>query len=84
MKKGDLVKAHYSDAIGLVVDVIQKKVARTSINNRIVNWDFIDPEPHAVVLYSHNDGTVNIPFSNQACNHLLKLPKLSGSVDRCH
>ena len=24
MRKGDLVKAHYSDAIGLVVDVVQK------------------------------------------------------------
>ena len=61
MKAGDLVKAHYSDAIGLVVDVIEKKVSRTSVNSRVVNWDFIDPEPHAVVLFSHNYDTINIP-----------------------
>ena len=27
-----------------------------------VNWDTVEAEPHAAVLYSHNDGTVDIPF----------------------
>ena len=62
MKIGDLVKASYSEAIGLVVDVIQKKVWRASENT--VNWSKVNPEPHAVVLYAHNDGTVNIPVAD--------------------
>lgn len=62
MKPGDLVKAEYSEAIGLVVEIIQKKVWRTDTRGKKVNWDKVDPEPHAVVLYSHNDGTVNIPI----------------------
>ena len=61
MKAGDLVKAKCSDAIGLVVDIIQQKVWRTHELGRTINWDIVEAEPHAVVLYSHNDGTVNIP-----------------------
>ena len=61
MKAGDLVKAENSDSIGLVVDIIRKKVWRTHELGRKIDWDIVDPEPHAVVLYSHNDGTVNIP-----------------------
>jgi len=61
MKAGNLVKAKHSDAIGLVVDMIQKKVWRTDELGPMVDWRKVDPEPHAVVLYSHNDGTVNIP-----------------------
>ena len=64
MRKGDLVKAHYSDAIGLVVDVVQKKCWRTSEKGVSVDWNKVDPEPHAVVLYAHNDGTVSIPFTD--------------------
>lgn len=60
MKPGDLVKARYSDAIGIVVDIIQKKVWRTAELGKKVSWDEIDPEPHAVVLYAHNQGTINI------------------------
>lgn len=64
MKCGDLVKLQGAGSrgqTGIVVDIIQKKVARTSINNRVVNWDFIDPEPHGIVLFANNDGTITIP-----------------------
>ena len=60
MKVGDLVRAQYSEAIGLVVDVCQKKVWRDHRGKKN-DWNKIEPEPHAVVLYSHNDGTVDIP-----------------------
>ena len=62
VKASDLVRAEYSEALGLVVDVIQKKVWRTHELGRKVNWDLVEPEPHAVVLYSHNEGTVDIPI----------------------
>ena len=59
MKVGDLVRAQYSEAIGLVVEVCQRKVCRSPRGK--IDWNKIEPEPHAVVLYSHNDGTVDIP-----------------------
>ena len=62
MKVGDLVKAEHSEAIGFVVDIIQKKCWRTSERGVGVDWNKVEPEPHASVLYSHNDGTVNIPI----------------------
>ena len=64
MKVSDLVRAEYSEAIGLVVDVIQKKVWRTHELGRKVDWDLVEPEPHAVILYSHNEGTVAIPITD--------------------
>ena len=48
-----------STRIGLVIDVIQKKVWRVHDQGIKVNWDTIEPEPHAVVLYG--DGLLNIP-----------------------
>ena len=64
MKAGDLVRhrSNYGnkDTTGLVVDIIQKKVARTSINSRVVNWDFIDPEPHAVVIWGSGKTTTPV------------------------
>ncbi len=64
MKPGDLVKAEHSEAIGLVVDIIQKKCWRTSERGAGVDWNKVEPEPHAVVLYAHNVGTVNIPVAD--------------------
>ena len=61
MEIGNLVKAEYSEAIGIVVDIIQKKCWRTSERGAGVDWNKVEPEPHAVVLYAHNNGTVNIP-----------------------
>lgn len=65
MKPGDVVR-HTPDGmvgtrVGLVVDLTEKKCWRTSVQGKKINWDIIDPEPHAVVLYPHNDGTIEIP-----------------------
>ncbi len=65
MKVGDLVMSIYNATgePGIVVDIVEKKVARITGKNKIVNWDKIEPEPHATVLWSYNDGTINIPIS---------------------
>jgi hypothetical protein len=47
--------------VGVVVDIIQKKVWRASVHGRKVDWTKVKPEPHAVVLFSHNSGPINIP-----------------------
>ena len=49
--------------VGLVVDITEKKVWRTHIHGKQVDWGKIDPEPHAVVLWEHNDGAVEVPFT---------------------
>ena len=67
MKIGDLVKHRASRttrpivSAGIIVDMIEKKVWRTDRLGKKVNWNEVDPEPHAVVLFPHNDGTINIP-----------------------
>ena len=67
MKVGDMVRSIpdgvliNSHRVGIVVDIIQKKVWRSHIHGKKVNWSKIDPEPHAVVLFPHNDGTINMP-----------------------
>lgn len=62
MKAGDMVRYRGDDLskVGLVVDIIQKKVWRTQVLGPKVNWDLIEPEPHAVVLWEHNNGTVDV------------------------
>lgn len=61
MKPGDLVRAKHSESVGIVVDILNKKVWRVHDKGVKVNWDTVDPEMHAAVLYSHNSGTVDIP-----------------------
>ena len=63
MKIGNLVKHRMSDepTPGVVVDIIQKKVWRTSVDGIKVDWTKVNPEPHAVVLFPHNSGPINIP-----------------------
>lgn len=66
MKVGDLVRYRTRDrgvagTLGLVVHMTQKKVWRTHTQGRKVDWSQIDPEPHAGVLYAHNDDTIDIP-----------------------
>jgi len=63
MKVGDLVKHKDvpTGTPGVVVDMTQKKVWRTNVQGKKIDWDIVDPEPHAVVLFSHNDGIINIP-----------------------
>ena len=63
MKVGDLVKLKKgATRCGVVIDMIQKKVWRTHIHGKKVNWDIVDPEPHAVVLYA--DDTMCIPLTD--------------------
>ena len=69
MKAGDLVRHHSAtrnihalEPTGIVVDIIQKKVWRTNLQGKRVNWAKVNPEPHAVVLYSQR-GTLSIPIT---------------------
>ena len=54
MKVGDLVKLSSSHGAsfraGLIVDLIEKKCWRTDVLGNKINWNKVDPEPHAVVL----------------------------------
>lgn len=61
MKVGDIVKLKLltSARAGVVTDLVERKCWRTSLHGKKINWDLIDPEPHAVVLF--DDGTVRIP-----------------------
>ncbi len=62
MKVGDLVRhIHAPTTTGLVVDITQKKVWRTSVLSNRVDWDKVNPELHAVVLWSHNNATIEVP-----------------------
>jgi hypothetical protein len=66
MKVGDLVRSVFDGEplgsspgkIGIVVDMIQKKCWRTNIQGKKVDWNSIDSEPHAVVSYVSNNGTL--------------------------
>ena len=67
MKVGDMVRrvpvnTQDPDRFGLVVDVIQKKCWRTEQYGPLIDWRKIDPEPHAVVMFPWNDGTIEIPL----------------------
>ena len=65
MKTGDLVKLREgSSGIGVAIEIIQKKCWRSSELGPLVDWRKIDPEPHAVVLFPHNEGTINIPVTD--------------------
>ena len=66
MKVGDLVK---SKAIkgqprkaGLIVDLIEKKCWRTDVMGRAVNWNKVEPEPHAVILVG--DKYLTVPLTD--------------------
>lgn len=66
MKVGDLVRRapdvyRGGDRTGIVVEMIQKKCWRTNVQGKKIDWNAIDPEPHAVVLFSENSGTISIP-----------------------
>jgi|TARA_B110000196_G_C20826173_1_gene511499 hypothetical protein len=61
MKVGDLVRVHALGGrarIGVMVDIIQKKVWRTQDLGPKIDWSKVDPEPHGVVQYPH--GILNI------------------------
>ena len=55
MKVGDLVKlsaVHGSSfSAGLVVEYVEKKCWRTDALGNKIDWNKVEPEPHAVVLF---------------------------------
>lgn len=70
MKVGDLVRFKERDdaadwnksrAVGFVIEFIEKKCWRTSEQGKNVNWDKINPEPHAVVLFGSSSSPLTIP-----------------------
>lgn len=63
MKVGDLVKlsaAHGVTKPALVVDLVDKKCWRTHTQGHRVNWDAIQPEPHAIVLIDGSKRTIPV------------------------
>ena len=64
MKIGDLVKlsaAHgASFRAGLIVELVEKKCWRTQLRGNRVDWDKIEPEPHAVVMINGDKRTIPI------------------------
>ena len=62
MKIGDLVKSKTITGqprkAGLIVDLIEKKCWRTHILGKAVDWDKIEPEPHAIVLIEGSKLTI--------------------------
>ena len=64
MKVGDLVRSlvpSSSSRIGVVVEMIQKKCWRTHVQGKKIDWNVVEPEPHAVILFPHNSGTIAMP-----------------------
>ncbi len=67
MKAGDIVRSvpHgimvNSRRVGIVVDIIQKKCWRTNVQGKKIDWNAIDSEPHAVVLFPESTGAISIP-----------------------
>tara|TARA_R110000824_G_scaffold385050_2_gene579218 strand:+ start:76 stop:297 length:222 start_codon:yes stop_codon:yes gene_type:complete len=64
MKVGDLVKLLSSHGAsfraGLIVDLIEKKCWRTDVLGNKVNWNKVEPEPHAVVLINGTKRTIPV------------------------
>tara|TARA_R110002074_G_scaffold99899_5_gene215970 strand:- start:648 stop:872 length:225 start_codon:yes stop_codon:yes gene_type:complete len=62
MKVGDLVKLSAvhgaSFRAGLIVEFIEKKCWRTDVHGKKIDWNKIDPEPHAVVLIDGDRRTI--------------------------
>ena len=51
-----MVKMHPKGGLkrtGVVVEIIQKKVWRSHIHGKKVQWDKIEPEPHGVVMFDN-------------------------------
>jgi len=65
MNIGDLVKLKSMSRrapvrIGLVIDLVEKKCWRTDERGTQVNWNIVEPEPHAVVAINGNRLTIPI------------------------
>ena len=58
MKVGDLVRlSAFGEGgvrVGVAIELLQKKCWRTDLLGHKVDWSLVEPELHAVVLYSCN------------------------------
>ena len=66
MRVGDLVKSKAINGpprkAGLIIELVERKCWRTQIRGQKVDWDKIEPEPHAIVLI---EGTrLTIPLTD--------------------
>lgn len=65
MKVGDLVKLksmsrRMPTRIGLIVELTEKKCWRTHTQGKSVNWNSVEPEPHAIVVVKGNKMTIPV------------------------
>ena len=64
MKIGDLVKSKTVTGkprkAGLIVDLIEKKCWRTDVMGKKVDWNKVEPEPHAVVMFNGDKRTIPV------------------------
>ena len=63
MKVGDLVKTvrrYGSMQVGLITDIVEKKCWRTGELGKKVDWNKVEPEPHAVVLIGESYLTIPV------------------------
>tara|TARA_A100001011_G_C13694278_1_gene588845 strand:- start:327 stop:551 length:225 start_codon:yes stop_codon:yes gene_type:complete len=63
MKIGDLVKTvrrYGSMQVGLITDIVEKKCWRTDELGKKVDWNKVEPEPHAVVLIGESYLTIPV------------------------
>jgi len=69
VKVGDLVKSKSTKkpVAGLVVDIVQKKCWRTHILGKSVDWQKIEPEPHAVILIGEDYRTIPVVDLELVC-----------------
>lgn len=62
MKVGDLVKVFESSrrwgCVGVVVKLFEKKIWRTHVLGKKVNWNKIEPEPVADVMFGERVATI--------------------------
>ncbi len=70
MKVGDMVMRKYGGwnaaktqhHAGIIIKIFEKRCWRSQELGNKVNWDAIDPEPHAEILI--NDDVLNIPLTD--------------------
>ncbi len=72
MKVGDLVKLksmhrRQEQRAGLIVELLEKKCWRTHVQGTKVDWDKIDPEPHAKVLVGEKYLTIPLTDLEPMC-----------------
>jgi hypothetical protein len=71
MRIGDLVQSKKingkSRRAGLIIKFVEKKCWRTEELGQKVNWEKIDPEPHAVVLVGETKLTIPLTDLEPMC-----------------